>query len=70
MKSLTSSANMISKILLILPFVFAGFITLLNPSYFLPLINTTLGNILLFVIIIVYLLYVFIVNKIMKVRFN
>lgn len=70
MKSLTSSANMISKILLILPFVFAAFITILNPSYFLPLINTTLGNILLFVIIVVYLLYAFIVNKIMKVRFN
>ena len=48
MKSLTSSANMISKILLVMPFVFVGIITILNPSYFMPLINTTLGNILLF----------------------
>ena len=69
MKSLTSSANMISKILLLMPFLFIGLITLLNPSYFLPLFNTNLGNVLLFVIIIIYILYAFIVNKIMKVRF-
>lgn len=70
MKSLTSSANMISKILLIMPFVFVAIISLLNPSYFMPLFNTTLGNILLFVIVLIYGLYAFIVNKIMKVRFN
>ncbi len=70
MKSLTSSANMVSKILLVMPFVFVLVITLLNPSYFMPLINTNIGNILLFVIILIYGLYAFIVNKIMKVRFN
>lgn len=70
MKSLTSSANMISKILLVMPFVFVAIISLLNPSYFMPLFNTTLGNILLFMIVVIYGLYAFIVNKIMKVRFN
>lgn len=70
MKSLTSSANMISKILLIMPFVFVLFITFLNPSYFLPLFNTSLGNVLLFLIILLYGLYAFIVSKIMKVRFQ
>ena len=70
MKSLTSSANMISKILLIMPFVFVIFITILNPSYFTSLFNTTLGNFLLFMIILLYGLYAFIVNKIMKVRFQ
>jgi len=70
MKSLTSSANMISKILLIMPFIFVAIITLLNPSYFLVLFKTTIGNILLFIIVLIYGLYAFIVNKIMKVRFN
>lgn len=70
MKSLTSSANMVSKILLIMPLVFVGIISILNSSYFMPLFNTSLGNVLLFIIIILYLLYAFIVNKIMKVRFN
>ena len=69
MKSLTSSANMISKILLIMPFVFVIIIMMLNPSYFNSLINTSLGNVLLFTIIVIYGLYAFIVNKIMRVRF-
>lgn len=69
MKSLTSSASMISKVLLFMPFVFVIFITILNPSYFMPLINTTFGNIILALIIIIYAAYAFIVNRIMKVRF-
>ncbi len=69
MKSLTSSANMISKILLIMPFIFVILISLLNKNYFLVLLNTTLGNILLALIIIIYSAYAFIVSKIMKVRF-
>lgn len=69
MKSLTSSANMISKILLIMPFIFIIFIYFLNNNYFMPLFNTTLGNIILVLIILVYLTYAFIVNRIMKVRF-
>ncbi len=70
MKSLTSSANMLSKMLLFMPFVFVILISLLNPNYFMPLINTTLGNIILFFIIAIYVLYVIIVNRIMKVRFE
>ena len=70
MKSLTSSANMLSKMLLFMPFVFVILISLLNPNYFMPLINTTLGNIILFFIIAIYILYIIIVNRIMKVRFE
>ena len=69
MKSLTSSASMISKVLLFMPFVFVLFITLLNPSYFASLLNTTMGNVLLCVMVLIYALYAFVVNKIMKVRF-
>ena len=69
MKSLTSSAKMISKILLIMPFIFVALITILNPSYFMPLFNTSIGKLILVIIILIYLLYAFIVNRIMKVRF-
>lgn len=69
MKSLTSSSNMISKTLLIIPFIFIGFILILNKNYFNVLFTTTIGNIILAIIIIIYLLYAFFVNKIMKVRF-
>lgn len=70
MKSLTSSASMISKVLLFMPFVFVLFITLLNPSYFASLLNTTMGNVLLCIMVLIYALYAFVVNKIMKVRFQ
>ena len=70
MKSLTSSANMISKVLLIMPIIFILLISFLNPTYFMPFINTKLGNIMLFIIILIYALYAYIVKKIMKVRFN
>lgn len=69
MKSLTSSANMISKVLLIMPFIFVLIISLLKPDYFMPLINTTIGNILLALIIIIYIAYAFVVKKIMEVKF-
>lgn len=68
MKSYTASANMISKVLLFMPIVFVLFILILDPSYFNPLLTTSVGNIILFVIILIYSVYAFIVNKIMKVR--
>lgn len=69
MKSLTSSASMISKILLFMPLVFVALISLLNPSYFMPLFTEPVGNIILGLIIVIYALYMFFVNRIMKVRF-
>lgn len=69
MKSLTSSSSMISKVLLFMPFVFVLFITALNTSYFLPLFNTTEGNILLCIMVLLYGIYAYVVNRIMKVRF-
>ncbi len=69
MKSLTSSSNMISKFLLILPFIFVVLISFLSPGYFMPLISTSLGRILLSLIIVLYIIYAIIINKLMKVRF-
>ena len=69
MKSLTSSSNMISKVLLIIPFIFVLFILLLDRNYFDPLFSSSAGNIILCLIIVLYLLYAFFVNKIMRVRF-
>ena len=69
MKSLTSSSNMISKVLLIIPFIFVLFILLLDKKYFDPLFSSSAGNIILCLIIVLYLLYAFFVNKIMRVRF-
>lgn len=70
MKSLTSSSSMISKVLLAMPFAFVVIITLINPSYFMPLITTTIGNVILGIIIAIYILYIYVVKQVMKVRFD
>ncbi|MEG2351612.1 MAG: type II secretion system F family protein [Bacilli bacterium] len=69
MKALTSSSTMISRVLLFLPFAFITAIYFFDNSYFDPLFTTTIGRLILLITIVVYLVYVFIVNRVMKVRF-
>ena len=66
--SLTGSSRIIVYVLFLVPLIFAAFISVINPTYFLPLFQTKIGLIILFVIIITYIIYIFFVKKIMKVR--
>lgn len=68
MKALTSSAKIVSYVLMLLPLVFILGISFVSPDYFLPLVTTTTGWLLLLVILLVYILYICIIKKIMKVR--
>lgn len=68
LKNLTVSSNLVVKILLTLPFIFVAVIYFLNPTYFNPLFESTLGYIILFMIFILLLLYVFFLQRIMKVK--
>ena len=66
-KAMTSSSMYIFRLLLVLPFIIYSLIFVLNKEYFQPLFNTTIGLLILSFIIILYVLYIIIVNKIMKV---
>ncbi len=68
MKALTSSAKLVSYVLMILPALFILGVSFVSPDYFLPLVDNVLGWMLLIVIILVYLLYICIIRRIMKVR--
>ena len=68
LKNLTVSSNLIVKILLFLPFIFGAIILFLNHDYFKPLIDTSIGNIILLIILVIYLLYCFVLQKVMKVK--
>lgn len=68
LKNLTASSNMVVKLLMIVPILFTLVIYILNPSYFDPFFETTLGLILLFVIIIMFAIYIWFLQKIMKVK--
>ncbi len=65
--SLTGSSRIIVYILLSIPFVFLLAISVISPTYFLPFVTTDLGIILLVFMILYYILFVFVVRKIMKV---
>ncbi len=67
LKSLTSGSRIIVYILLAIPFLFVLVISLINPGYFLPFIQTDIGRILLIFMIIYYIIFVVVVRKIMKV---
>lgn len=66
--SLTGSSKIIVYILFVVPLLFIAFISIIDPTYFLPLLTTPLGLIITFVILVVYVVYIIVVRKIMKVR--
>ena len=68
LKSLTGSSKIIVYILFVVPIAFVTFISIIDPSYFLPLITTPLGLIITAVVMVVYVVYIIVVRKIMKVR--
>ena len=66
--SLTSSSRFVFRFLTVLPFAFVLIIFILNPSYFDPFFETNLGLVLLFVIIIMFAIYIWVLQKVLKVK--
>lgn len=68
LKSLTASSVFVFRVLICLPFVFAGIIFVLNPSYFMPLFQTPIGLMVLGFILLLFAIYVLIIKKLLKVE--
>lgn len=68
MQSLTSASIFVFRILCVLPFLFIFFIFLLNPGYFDPIFETTLGHIALLFIVLLYTLYILVIKKVLEVK--
>lgn len=66
--SLTGSSTIIVYMLIAIPLLFVVFISMISPTYFTPLITTPIGGIITGIIVVIYILYIFCVRKIMKVR--
>ena len=66
--SLTGSSRIIMYVLFLVPVLFIVFMSIINPSYFAPFFTTQIGWILMIFIFILYVCYIFIVRKVMKVR--
>lgn len=66
--SLTASSRFVFKLLAVLPFFFVFLIFCLNPSYFAPFFTTALGWFFLGVILFLYILYLFLIRKVLEVE--
>lgn len=68
MKSMTASSKIIMNVLTLMPIFFVILISFIKNDYFKPLFKNEVGFIILGLIIIIYVCYIFVVKKIMKVR--
>ena len=68
LKNSTQASNLIVKVLMGIPFVFIIIIYALSPTYFDPLFESSLGYLLIFIMIFMFSIYVYLLNKIMKVK--
>lgn len=68
LSSLTSSSKMLYKVLIFIPFIFVIIIITLNPTYFNPLITTKIGLVLDIIMLLIYILYIIVIKKILKVE--
>ena len=68
MKSLVSSSIFMFRLLIGIPILLCLIILVVNPSFFLPLITTDIGKLIIVLVLILYTLYVIVVRKIMKVN--
>ena len=68
LKNSTVASNLVVKVLMIIPFLFILVIYLISPTYFNSFFESVLGYIILSIIIIMFAIYVFLLNKIMKVK--
>ena len=68
MQSLTSASIFVFRTLCILPLIFILVIYILNPSYFSPIFTTNLGRLVLALVILIYVLYILVIKKVLKVK--
>ena len=66
--ALASSAKAIYRILVAIPPLLSGIILLLNPNYFKPLFNTTIGMCILLLILFIYVAYIIIIKRIVEMK--
>lgn len=68
LKNLTASSKLVVRLLMFIPVVFVLIIYFLNTSYFNPFFESSLGIVLLLVIVIMFIIYVWLLRRITKVK--
>lgn len=68
LKNSTQASNLVVKVLMAIPIVFTVVIYILSPDYFSPLFSSVFGYMVLGIILIMFTIYIYLLNKIMKVQ--
>jgi len=69
LKNSTTVSKLVVKVLLLVPIFFVLIIYLLNPSYFEPFFSSAIGYLLLGIIIVMFIIYAYLLNRIVKVDY-
>lgn len=67
LNALTSSSNLVYKVLLAMPFLLISLILIFNPTYFSPLFTSAIGYFLIGLEVGLLVLYIIVIKKIIKV---
>ena len=67
LKNLTASSKLLYYVLLFIPILFISVIYILDNTYFTILFTNTIGYLIIFICIILYITYIFIVKKIVNI---
>lgn len=68
LKNSTAASNLVVKFLMVIPVLFVLIIYIVSPTYFEPLFTSSLGYMVVFIISMMFVIYIYLLNKIMKVR--
>lgn len=69
LKNSTTVSNLVVRILLVVPILIVAIIYMLDPSYFEPFFESTLGYILLGIAFTMFIMYAYLLEKIVKVEY-
>lgn len=69
LKNLTTVSKLLVKILLIVPIVFVLIIYLLDPNYFDPFFESSIGYMLLGIVFVLFIIYAYLLQRIVKVDY-
>ena len=68
LKTSASASNFVVKFLMIIPIIFVLVIYVISPTYFDPLFSSPLGYFILLMMWMMFIIFIYLLNKIMKVK--
>lgn len=68
LKNSTAASNLVVKFLMVVPIFFIVIIYMVSPTYFEPLFGSMLGSIVIVLIVVMFIGYIYLLNKIMKIE--